>query len=506
MKIRRVTAGLLLAGILWMGITGCAASEQPSGISDVSSSEGTSATYQEEYPSAGGVDPLFDDEEITSVTPPEPPVTSAPVTAATEAVTAAATTAKPPTTTVVTTAPPETTAPPVTTLAATAPPVTEPPVPQTGSNSYQAVNHTEVKGVWLSYLEYRTMLKGHTKEQFRASIASAFDQMASAGMNTVYIQCRGFGDAFYSSSLFPWSEDVTGTFGQAASFDPVAVMLEEGKARGFSLHAWVNPMRGPTNAQLQSMADTYPMKRWYNDSSKQGTWVVQLNGRWYFNPAYAEVRQLIADGVTELLTRYDFDGAHIDDYFYPTTAASFDSAAFSASGASSLSSWRQDNASSMVKALYNATHAANASAVFSVSPQGNVSSNYNTQYADVRKWCAQSGYLDIIMPQIYYGFNNSTAPYAATVAEWNAMATAPGVKVVVGLAAYKLGVIDNYAGVGKTEWQTETDILLRQLTSAREQSRYGGVVLFRYDSLFRPAASVAAQVERERTSLANALR
>ena len=131
----------------------------------------------------------------------------------------------------------------------------------------------------------------------------------------------------------------------------------------------------------------------------------------YLNPAYDEVTELIAAGAAEIVSNYDVDGLHIDDYFYPTTDASFDSAAYSASGYSSLSDFRFANCDRMVKELYSAVHSANSTAKFSVSTQGRIENNYNQLYADVRKLCTTPGYVDIMIPQIYYGFENSAAPY-----------------------------------------------------------------------------------------------
>ena len=148
--------------------------------------------------------------------------------------------------------------------------------------------------------------------------------------------------------------------------------------------------------------------------------------------------------------------------------------------------------------MYSAVHSANSSVVFGISPQGSVENNYEQLYADVRTWCSQNGYCDYMLPQIYFGFDNASLPYEDTVSLWNSMTSGSSVKLVIGLAGYKSGVEDAYAGSsGKNEWIENSDVLARQMRFASEMSNYGGVAIFRYDSLFAPASSVAEQVSLE---------
>ena len=109
------------------------------------------------------------------------------------------------------------------------------------------------------------------------------------------------------------------------------------------------------------------------------------------------------------------------------------------------------------------------------------------------------------MPQIYFGFNNSACPYNETVAKWNRIITNKSIKLYIGLAPYKIGVSDSYAGSGKDEWLNNSDILSRQVASARGYARYGGFAMFRYASLFSPAKAVEAQVKQELANLKKVL-
>ena len=150
-----------------------------------------------------------------------------------------------------------------------------------------------------------------------------------------------------------------------------------------------------------------------------------------------------------------------------------------------------------MSALYSAVKTANPSAVFGVSCQGNMSNNYNQMYADVEKWCINSGYVDYIMPQIYFGFENSTQPFATCVKNWDNLAARGNVPLIVGLTAAKFGAEDVWAGAGRDEWITDRSILKRQFLESLEQTSYGGICLFRYGCVFEPESGVRSQVEQE---------
>lgn len=356
--------------------------------------------------------------------------------------------------------------------------------------NYYALNFDRQKAVWVSYLEYERIMRSASEAEFTDSLGTCFDNIAALGCNTVYFQVRAYGDAYYDSSLFPKGDRLTG------DYDPLEIAVKAAHDRGLSIHAWVNPMRLMTDPQMKEVSSEYKIGEWYSDDSKNGTYIVNSSGRWYLNPAYPETVQLICDGISEIVTGYKVDGIQIDDYFYPTTDGSFDKAAYDASTtALSLEDWRRENATSMVKKIYRTVHEANSTAVFGISPQGNADSDYNTLYADVYRWTSEAGCCDYICPQIYYGFENASLPYTETVDLWHSMIKQDNIDLVIGLAAYKSGLEDKYAGDGRYEWQNSTDILSRQRDVT---DLYGaGYAYFRYDSLFLPEPSVAASVKSE---------
>ncbi len=360
-----------------------------------------------------------------------------------------------------------------------------------GVNNYETINYSEVQGVWISYLEFTEMLTGKSESTFRNNIAQAFDNITDIGLNTVYIHARSHGDAYYKSELFPWSRYASGSINTSPGFDPFDVIIEEAHERGISVQAWINPLRLCSTSDMMSYGD-HPVSA-MNDGKR----VVEVSGYYYLNPAYDEVTELIAKGAAEIVANYNVDGLHIDDYFYPTTDASFDSAAFNNSSYSVLSEFRFNNCDRLVRSIFDAVKAANPKALFSVSCQGSIENNYNLMYADVEKWCTEVGYLDYIVPQIYYGFDNSTQPYSTCLSRWEAFAAEGDIPLVVGLTVAKIGYEDKWAGAGKTEWLTDSSILARQLTEAMECTSYGGASLYSYRSIFSAESSVQTQVSAE---------
>jgi uncharacterized lipoprotein YddW (UPF0748 family) len=422
-----------------------------------------------------------------TTTTPTTQTTTAPTTQTTTAPTTQTTTAP---TTQTTTAPPTVTTV-ITTTAATASANTY------AANSYNTLNYNEQKGVWLTYLELADMLKNKSEKTFTANINKAFDNIKALGFNTVYAQVRAFGDAYYTSALYPSGIQFDGTIGGAVSFDPLRIMVKSAHDRGLSIHAWINPMRLCTDSDMKNVSSEVLYKQWYNDSNRRGKMVVKSGSYWYLNPAYGDCVDLITNGIAEILSNYNVDGIQIDDYFYPTTNASFDKSAYDSSGSSlSLSAWRYQNVNRMVKRLYQTTHSVNNDAVFGISPQG-IAENNDPLYADVKLWCREAGYCDYILPQVYFGFSHTAAPYSSAITEWSNMVKAPGVKLVIGLAPYKIGLVDTYAGKGKNEWIENNNIISRQMDAAKTIGNYGGVALYRYGSVFAPESTVASAVAAE---------
>ena len=376
------------------------------------------------------------------------------------------------------------------------------------STDRQNQQSEEIRAVWLSYLDLKPMLltsadKSVGEKQFTENIEKAFDNIQVLGLNTVIAQVRPFGDALYESELFPWSYLAAGKEGKAPGFDPLEIMIEQAHQRGLRLEAWVNPYRIRNSATNQPMSKSNPAQAMLQSGD-----AIRYNGATTYDPASKKAQKLIVDGVREIVEGYEVDGIHFDDYFYPTTDAAFDAKSYQAyqksGGKSKLADWRRDNVNDLVKAVYQAVKDVDEDVVFGISPQGNMENNYDKQFIDVKTWLTKDGYLDYICPQIYFGFQNKTCPYAETVEAWNDLIE-NDVKLYVGLAPYKLGLEDTYAGKGKWEWTRSGTILSRMVETAREEEHYQGFALFRYDSVFQPQSAVKADVSKELDSLKDIL-
>lgn len=136
----------------------------------------------------------------------------------------------------------------------------------------------------------------------------------------------------------------------------------------------------------------------------------------------------------------------------------------------------------MVKKVYKKCKAKNIP--FGISPDGNIDNNYNTHYADIKTWMSKDGYIDFIMPQIYYGFYNSSRSYLNTLNEWESYLANENIDLYVALAFYKIGQYDKYAKTGSNEWLENDNIIMREILLSRNVKKYKGFALFRYDNIF----------------------
>ena len=368
----------------------------------------------------------------------------------------------------------------------------------------------EVRAMWISYLELGTMLTGKSRSQFAANIREACETCADFGLNTIILQVRPYGDAIYPSNYFPGSYLFDGKekgVGEVP-FDALEVAVEEAHAAGLRLEAWINPYRVRTSS-ARALSSDNPAAIWLDEGSDA---VVKMGEVISYNPGSEEAQDLIVDGVREIVENYAVDGIHFDDYFYPTTDTAFDSGLYSDykanGGSQSLAAWRRSNVTQLVDKVYSAVKSVDSSVTFGISPQGNNSNNLNSQYVDVAEIVSLE-IVDYICPQMYFGFQNSGCPYQSTIESFNKMAQGTSVKVYVGLATYKFGNVDTWAGSGKNEWVDSTDLLARQVEAARELSEYGGFVLYRYDSTFNYksfySSGVWDQVETELDNLRDVL-
>lgn len=356
--------------------------------------------------------------------------------------------------------------------------------------SYEPLNYSAQYGMWFTVNDYPEILMTKTEEEFTEAIEERFGNAADLGINTVYVHVRAFGDAYYNSELYS-----PGLYAPAdMDFDPLKIMIKCAHELQLSIHAWINPLRCQSEVQMESMDDSFTLKKWYTDEDKNGTYLSLVDNRWWLCPAYPEVRELIAEGAAEIVRNYDVDGIHIDDYFYPTSDTSFDDEAFSESGWDDLTEFRMEQCSLMVQEMYAAVKSEDPDVLFGISPQGTLSGN-RSQYADVERWCNEDGFCDYIVPQVYFGLKNETAPFADMLSMWKSLVTNENVRLVIGIAAYKLGQEDIYAGSGIDEWMTDTMVISKETELVLQMGL--GAALYSYDAAFKPSESAADEMNHE---------
>ena len=360
----------------------------------------------------------------------------------------------------------------------------------------------EMRGVWVSYLDWNGWAKDEAG--YKKAMDQTLDLCVQKGLNAVFLQVRPDGDAMYPSQYFPWSKFASGKQGKNPGYDPLAYAVQAAHQRGLQLHAWINPYRitGYLN-RYSDLCASNPAIAWARDGdSSNDRWVLCQNGEYYYNPAIPQVRQLIIDGVKEIVTNYEVDGIHFDDYFYPNLDDSkaetwFDYPEYQASGTSlSVAAWRRNNVNELVRGVYSAVKSIRPQALFGISPEGYLQNlrKDTRQFTDVDAWMTQSGYVDYLMPQIYWGFeakqNGQAAGYAFAncLNEWVTLKKKGNVKLYVGLALYKTGT-DAVDGNEVPEWQRYHDIMKREVQAGRATGQVSGYCFYDLSSLTRAAAA-----------------
>nr|MBQ4319786.1 family 10 glycosylhydrolase [Clostridia bacterium] len=347
---------------------------------------------------------------------------------------------------------------------------------------------SEVRGVWIASVENINYPSkpGLSLDELKAELDTLVREVKALNLNAIYFQVRPSSDALYDSALFPVSEYLTGDQSKLApgGFDPLAYLLDIAHSQNIAVHAWVNPLRVTSgtadepNHDITKLAPNNPA-RMFPD------WVVPYaDGKLYYNAGVPGVRELVAAGVAEIVTKYDVDGIIFDDYFYPypVTGAKFDdNDEFKLYGnGMKLDAWRRENINLMVRDCYVAIKSIDPDCQFGIAPFGiwqndngkNGGSDtkgmesYSAIYCDPLAWI-EGGYIDYIAPQIYWQFSNSSARYDTLVRWWNEQLEGhDNVELLICHAAYR-----------SAEWGTENEIR-NQVEFARSERSYRGSIFY----------------------------
>ena len=309
----------------------------------------------------------------------------------------------------------------------------------------------EMRGLWIATVANidwpsRTTL---TADQQRAELVDILDRAATNGINTIVLQVRPAADAVYRSSLEPWAAMLSGKQGTDPGYDPLAFAVEQAHARGLELHAWINPFRAGTARDTALLAPTHLFNTRRNLLRVYGA---QL----WLEPGDSAVQNHVMRVISDIVTRYDIDAIHADDYFYPYQENDAsgrlidfpDSATYAASGSTlSRADWRRANVDRLIERLYREVHQIKPTIKVGISPFGIWRPGspagvagldaYATLYADSRKWL-QQGWVDYLAPQLYWSIAAPQQSFPALLDWWMAQNTVSR-HLWPGLATYRVG-------------------------------------------------------------------
>ena len=362
----------------------------------------------------------------------------------------------------------------------------------------------EFRGVWVATVVNIDWPKNglDKTEKQKKDFLEILNFYKKLNYNAVIVQVRAAGDAFYKSEFAPWSRFLTGEEGKPSTWeeDNLKWMIEETHNRGMEFHAWLNPYRATFDMNTDILSNTH-------DYCTNPEWMIPYGKKYYYNPGLPEVRERFSKVINEIVTQYDLDAIHFDDYFYPYKIKDLefqDTTAYQtyAQPNQSLDDWRRSNIDSLVKNVHQTIKANKPWVQFGISPFGVWKNNstdpkgsdtqagqttYEDLYADPILWM-QEGWIDYLAPQVYWSMDLSVASHRKIVDWWakNNNET----NLYIGNGAYKIRNNSDKAWENKKE-------LPNQLKLARNTTEISGNILFSAKSLMNSNADVVDYMKRK---------
>ncbi len=343
----------------------------------------------------------------------------------------------------------------------------------------------EFRGVWIATVANIDWPSkpGLSNQEQQDEFKELLDMHQANGMNAVIVQVRPSADAFYESRYEPWSGWLTGKLGSPPDpyYDPLKFMIEQANERGLEFHAWFNPYRAVVDVEKNGI-----------DSSslafKDPGWFLKYGNNLYFNPGLPEARKHVINVIMEVVNRYNIDGIHFDDYFYPYKIKDQDfpdSVTYAKSGSAFVNKddWRRGNVDLLIKELSDSIRSVKPHVQFGISPFGvwrNQDKDstgsatkagqtcYDDLYANVLKWQKEK-WIDYVVPQIYWSIGFEVADYKVLAEWWNK--NSHDVQVYIGQATYRIGN-------NKDEHWKEPNQLPKQIRLNRSLGQIHGSVFF----------------------------
>jgi len=357
----------------------------------------------------------------------------------------------------------------------------------------------EMRGVWVATvknIDYPTS-KYADPQTHQNEIIKMLDYFQSIGINAVFFQVRPAADAFFNSSYEPWSEWLTGKQGKRPEpyWDPMEFIIYQAHKRNIEFHAWINPFRAVANIETANIAADHISK-------KKPEWIFTYGINKYFDPGIPEVREYTIEIIKDIVKRYDVDGIHFDDYFYPYPEKNEsggghiplpDKETFEKYGAgfSKIEDWRRDNMDKFVRETGIEIKKIKPKVKYGIGPSGiwrnkgfdpkgsNTKgfAHYDYLYADVLKW-VNSEWIDYVVPQCYWNIGHSAADYNELVNWWSKSITSNR-HLYIGQGVYMASATSD-----NKKWQNPQE-LPNQLRINRESKKVSGAVFYKASSVLQ---------------------
>lgn len=349
---------------------------------------------------------------------------------------------------------------------------------------YNRCTLVEFRGVWIASVYNIDWPKTlDNPEVQKQEFIAILDKLKSLNINAIFVQTRPTSDALYKSYINPWSKYLTGEQGKYPGYDPLQFMIEETHKRNMEFHAWLNPYRITTQGiDLNELAPNNPARI-------KPEWVLEFNNALFYDPENPEVIEYVAVTVYEIIKKYDVDGIHFDDYFYPYDYPLPEGEDREGEVANN----RRESVNNLIRTIYKVIKSTKPSVQFGVSPYGvwknkssdligsesNSLESYYDLYMDTLTWIDEH-IVDYIAPQIYWSTYNNDSNYEVMVSWWNDVVKDSGVRLYIGQNINDLDIASE---------------IYKQIEINREYENVSGNILFSASDIMNDTDNVVMQLK-----------
>ena len=349
---------------------------------------------------------------------------------------------------------------------------------------YNRCTLVEFRGVWIASVYNIDWPKTlDNPEAQKQEFIEILDKLDSLNINAIFVQVRPTSDALYKSYINPWSKYLTGEQGKYPGYDPLQFMIEETHKRNMEFHAWLNPYRITTQGtDLNELAPNNPARI-------KPEWVLEFNNALFYDPENPEVIEYVAITVYEIIKKYDVDGIHFDDYFYPYDYPLPEGEDREGEVANN----RRESVNNLIRTIYKVIKSTKPSVQFGVSPYGvwknkssdligsesNSLESYYDLYMDTLTWIDENT-IDYIAPQIYWSTDNNDSNYEVMVSWWNDVVKDSGVRLYIGQNINDLDIASE---------------IYKQIEINREYENVSGNILFSASDIMNDNDNVVMQLK-----------